>query len=342
VEYWSTQTANFLSKLLDLDKVIPILGFGEQIATSLTEQLHTILIEIAFNSCNNADEFGDEVLTAACLYETALAGGYSQLASELARCTTSGSLGWLFERSTKLAPILNDRASSMLTLGFSMQAEKILSPSARALILARIFAYFNDIPLNPMPESRLVIFDYAEVLLSESLASKHLDRLFKGVAARKGLNLWCIGGSPSAWLASLTGQFVLEQVPQLFFFNQTGPGMIGAAKRLGLPNRVLRAVREMPSGGAVLLTKPNTNEPQLEVFMPVAQAYIARLSQAPLKRPFALPQPFQNQPALSPRLNSFQSLQPEANDFGSPQTNEMLALQTLLASPFPSSTRKGA
>jgi len=290
VEQWSESTAAFLATILDL---------ACSNNPDLTEQLRSVLVELAFNNCNDSN--ADEVLTAGRLYSAASAGGYGELATQLARCVKDGDLAWLFERSTKLAPVLTAPACNLLFVGFSPQAHTVLTKAARAAILVRVFAYFGDIPANTLATSRLVIYDDAATLLTEPQVSSQLTRMYKGLARRKALDLWCIGETPTQWLAHQAGQIALEQSDKVFFFKQNGSGLVGAAKRLHLPVRAQRAIRDIAAGGAIVAERQEDGARGLEMFVPIAQDYIARLAQAPVRSLLALPHaaPVQARPQAS-------------------------------------------
>lgn len=277
VENWSEQTATFLATILNLP---PAETNEEATADSLREQLHRLLIQMAFAN-SNAFPQPDEVLTAPSLYEAAVNNGYGELAQTLERCIKNGDLAWLFEGTTRLSPLFQAQDQTLLFLGFSPTAEKVLTPAARATLLAKIYAYFNNVPVNPFAKSRLLIFDNAEALLTEPDSNRRLYELLNNEAARpKSFNTWFISTNPIAWLSHRTGQANLEQAANLYFFKQTGPGMVGVAKRLGLTSRVQRAIREVAAGGAIVAERVALHQYQVEMFRPVAQSYIARLSQA--------------------------------------------------------------
>lgn len=308
VQDWSEQTAAFMSTVLNLSPVVQV--DDEQLA----DQLRTVLVQLAFSNCTNLDE-DVEALTASRLYAAAVAGGYTELAQQLARCTGDGDLAWLFERPTKLAPILLGNDLDMLFVGFTGQAEMVLSEAARAAILAKAFAYFVNIPPRPDALPRLLIFDDAEALLLELEAATSLTRLIKGeTARRKALSLWCISQTPLEWLARQVGQLGLEQASAVLLFNQSGPGLVGAAKRLGLSSRAQRAVREVKAGGALIVERTTTGARKLEMFGPVAPNYIARLSQAPVSKALPAPEAASRvpagQPNVPPRSKSESTLTP--------------------------------
>ncbi len=291
VEQWSETTTAFLATILDLARFDNL---------DLAEQLRSVLVELAFNNCAATD--ADEVLTAGRLYSAATAGGYPELAAQLARCVNDGDLAWLFGRPTKLAPALTAPACNLLFVGFSPQAQAILTKAARSAILARVFAYFGDIPTTSLASVRLVIYDDAAALLTEPQVGSQLTRMYKGVARRKAWNLWCIGEDPTQWLAHQAGQIVLEQSDKVFFFKQNGAGVVGAAKRLQLPVRAQRAIRDIAAGGAVVAERGEAGARGLEMFVPVAQDYIARLAQAPVRSLLAQPlaAPVQTKPKTRP------------------------------------------
>lgn len=278
VESWSEQTANFLATLLDL----PLAENNAE--ESLREQLHRLLIQMAFAN-SNAFPVPEEVLTARHLHEEAIINGYLELAKVLARCTGSGDLAWLFEGTTRLSPLFQAQDQSLLFLGFSTQAEKLLSSNARSLLMAKIYAYFNNVPANPFAKPRLLIYDNAENLLSEADSSNRLYELAINEASRsKTVSTWFVSTNPLEWLSHVTGQVCVEKAKNIYLFKQTGPGMVGVTKRLGLSSRAQRAVRDVIAGGAVIVERVADHEYQVEMFRPVAQNYIARLSQSATRK----------------------------------------------------------
>ncbi len=266
LEIWVGEIGGFLSALLNLDD-------------ELKEDLTAVLVESAIARVSRNEE-----LNAASIWIRAETSGYLRLAEELRKLGYSGRYGWLCSRPTRLpAPGRQD----LLFVGLSAEVRREWSDEAQRFYFARLFARFAaQIGVQPPQRACLLVVEDAHELLTDPVAARSLGWL-AGNAARVGLSLWLLSPRLDEWLNSHPGRTLLEQAQTHLFFNQSGPGLAGFARRMGLSQRFLKAVRETLPGAAVVRQRDEDGQTNLFAFEPLPGDYIERLSSAPAQ--FAAP-----------------------------------------------------
>jgi hypothetical protein len=267
LEGWVQEVAEYLDKVLELNPV-------EQ------QDLNPLLLECAIEAVK-----AGEAVTADLLYQKAAAGGYRLLAERLAEITAKGTYGWLFATPTNLP--LSGATGDLLFLGFSQRAQEILSEEARNFYLGRFFAaWARQLATTPRQSVRptLLVLDEAQQLLSQPQAAQALLWL-KRNAAPLGLSLWALSPRCDEWLLSTCGQRLLDAATWQVFFNQNGAGLAAAARRLALPQRALKVIRDSLPGAALLRHASGA----LTEVLPLPGDYVFRLIPTAPKKQLAAP-----------------------------------------------------
>ncbi|HEX2912054.1 MAG TPA: hypothetical protein VH186_14695 [Chloroflexia bacterium] len=263
LESWISDTGSFLSALLELDE-------------ELHEDLTAVLVESALAKVNRGEE-----ITAASMWIRSETSGYFALSHKLRQLTYSGRYGWLCARPTRLP--LPVYTHDMLFLGLSNAVRSTWSEQAQQFYFARLFARFTaHISINLPARPYLLLVDEAQELLSDPPATRSLGWLGQN-AGKIGVSLWLLAPRPDEWLNSYTGRGLLERATTQLFFNQSGVGLTGLARRMGLSQRFVKAVRETVPGAAIVREIDEDGEANVYAFNPLPGEYVARLGYAPVQ-----------------------------------------------------------
>ena len=270
LEGWINRTAEYLNLLLELNPVEK-------------QNLKPLLLECAIDAVRL-----NQILDATLLYQHAEAGGYRLLTEKLAEITSGGRYHWLFAASTKLpAP---GAIKELLFIGFSLNALEELKTETRCFYLGQFFAAWakelTNIP-RYLVQPLLLVMDEAQEFLKQPEVAATLLWLQQN-AARLGVSLWTLSPGCEEWLLSACGQKLLDNATWHFFFNQNGAGLVGATRRLTLPQRTLKAIRELEPGALLL---HHTSSGALTELLPLPGDYVSRLIPTRTARQIAAPAP---------------------------------------------------
>ena len=307
LEKWINQVAAYLEKLLELNPLE-------------RQDLNAVLLECAIEAMERGIE-----IQAGLLYERAQAGGYRLLAERLSDIKPGGSYHWLFARPTSLpVPGLTD---DLLFIGFSEVALQELNPEARSFYLAQFFAAWvgqlAKIPRQYAPPLLLVL-DEAQEILAWPEAASNLLWLSRQALPLK-LSFWAISPRCDEWLTSACGQKLLDASTWQFFFSQNGAGLAGVARRLALPQRTLRAIRELGSGAAILRHATGA----LIELVPLPGDYVARFMPAKPRKQIAPAAAMAGRTAATDKTGTFTTSKPAAEVPTRPLVPEPLPITAL-------------
>ena len=252
LESWVEETADYLDRLLELNPL-------EQ------QDLNPLLLECAIEAVGQG-----KTIDAEALFRRAQAGGYRLLAEKLDDITSGGFFGWLFAEPTNVPT--SEISNGLLFMGFSPDALEELNPEVRRFYLGRFFAAWVEQLASRPRQPLLLIMDEAQEFLVSPQANRALQWLGRN-AAQLGVSLWTLSPRSDEWLTSTTGQKMLDAATWQFFFNQNGAGLSGIARRMALPQRALKIIRELVPGSALMRHTSGA----LTELMPLPGDYVTRL-----------------------------------------------------------------
>lgn len=257
---WLNETSAFLADLLKLDE-------------ELQQDLLAALFEAAMALVNR-----NEALNAASLWMRAESGGYGLLATRLKELTITGKYGWLCARPTALPqPGL---AADLLFIGLSPALASLLSETQQKFYFARLFARFaNQLWDTASPRPRLLVLDQAHELLADPVSARTLGWLEQR-ARPAGLRLWLVSPGPAEWLNSFYGRNLFDRANCHLFFQQSQNAMAPVARRLGLAQGLVKAVREAVPGAAIVRQVAENGQPQYFGFEPPSCDYFEKYALA--------------------------------------------------------------
>jgi hypothetical protein len=229
---WLDDTAAFLTDLLKLD-------------TDLHQDLLAALFEAAMALLNRNEPFN-----AASLWLRAENGGYGLLAGRLKELTRSGRFGWLCAHPTRLPQ--TSLCSDLLFIGLSPTLQNLLSEEQQKFYFARLFARLAGQLWAESPERpRLLVLNQAHEFLADPVSARSLGWLEQR-SKPAGLRLWLASPGPAVWLNSYYGRELFDRAGCHIFFQQGQNGMAPVARRLGLSQALVKAVREARPGAALV------------------------------------------------------------------------------------------
>ncbi len=257
LESWVGDLGKFLTGLLELNE--------EQ-----SEDLSAVLLGAAIERANRGEE-----LSATSLWIRAETGGFERLVEPLKQLCLGGRFGWLFARPTYLPLPGRD---SLLFLGLSPETRTTWNDESQHYYFARLFARFTaqagaHVPTQPY----LLLIDDAHELLADPVATRSLAWLGQN-GSKVGASLWLLSPRADEWLNSYSGRTLLEQAQTQLFFNQSGVGLTGLARRLNLSQRFLKTVREAVPGAALVRQIDQDGDVTLFSFEGLPSDYLHRLS----------------------------------------------------------------
>ena len=259
LEGWVTEIGGFLSAILELDD-------------ERREDLSAVLVEAALARVNRNEE-----INPASLWIRAESSGYLPLAERLRQLGHNGRYGWLAQPTRLPLP----GHEELLFLGLSEEVRRSWSEDAQRYYWSRLFARLAalggaHVPTRPY----LFLINDAHELLTDPTAARSLSWTGQQ-AARLNLSLWLLAPRADDWINSHTGRNLFERAQTQLYFNQTGPGLAGAARRLGLSQRFVKAVRDRLPGAAVVRQLDEDGQPTLFAFDPLPGEFVDQLASAP-------------------------------------------------------------
>lgn len=248
---WVSETACYLGNLLELNPLD-------------IQNLNPLLLECAIEAVEQ-----EISLSADLLCQKAQSGGYRYLAERLSEIKPGGKYCWLFATPTRVP-----RPADLTFVGFSPRALVELNIETRQYYLNRFFStWVSQLALHRQPlNKQLVILDEAQQFLAQPDSANALLWLKQNSAAL-GVSLWTLSPRGDEWLTSNHGQRLLDTADWQAFFSQNGAGLAGIARRLALPQRTLKIIRDLEPGAALL----RSADGGLTEMLPLPCNYINRL-----------------------------------------------------------------